>query len=105
MKILPTLQEENSGMRFRTGQGKPGLNILLGGTLQDDGLSSTFGGAGSIGATARLAGVYKDTRLRQVASGSSGPSFGTDRPGSGYGGRDPFNPGGGFTRPPTRPER
>lgn len=72
MKILPTLQEENSGVRFRTGQGKPGLNILLGGTLQEEDVGDTFGGGGSIGATARLASAYRDTRKAAVAAGRRG---------------------------------
>jgi len=69
MMILPTLQEQNSGLRARLGSGKDGLNILLGGSVQEELTSNTFGGAGAIGPTAALAVAYKDVRMKQVASG------------------------------------
>lgn len=90
MKLL-SMQEEYSGLRQRTGSGKPGLNVLLGGTVTDEGTSDTFGGAGAIGATARLATAYKDTRVKQVASGSSssGPIGGGGGGGGNYRPRPP----------------
>lgn len=91
MKILPTLQEENSGLRARLGQGRPQLNILLGGSLQDEGVTATFSGASAISSTTRLLKAHKDTRLAAVSSGQAAPPSGGV--GGGWeGGTDPSTP-------------
>jgi hypothetical protein len=95
MKLRDMMLEENTGMRFRTGSGKPGLNVVLGGTVQGEGVTDTFStGGGAFGATAKLARGHKDVRLAQIASGQSGG-------GSTWGGGDD---GGGGTGVPGIPQ-
>lgn len=88
MNLRAMMLEENTGMRFRTGSGKPGLNVVLGGSVQDEGVTDTFStGGGAFTTTAKLARGHKDTRLAQVASGQSGaPSGGSSPGGGGVGG-------------------
>lgn len=86
MNLREMMLEENTGMRFRTGSGKPGLNVVLGGTVQGEGVTDTFAaGGGAFSATAKLARGHKDVRLAQVASGQSGYGNGS----SWGGGSDP----------------
>jgi hypothetical protein len=86
MNLRDLMLDENTGMRFRTGSGKPGLNVVLGGTVQNEGVTDTFTtGGGAFTSTAKLARGHKDVRLAQVASGQS----------SGGGGPDPVGVGGG----------
>jgi hypothetical protein len=73
MNLRELMLNENTGMRFRTGSGKPGLNVLLGGSVKDEGVTDTFStGGGAFTSTAKLARGHKDVRLAQVASGQSG---------------------------------
>lgn len=88
--ILAHMAEDNGNLRARLGSGEKGLNILLGGTLQDDQVTTTFSGAGVMSATYRTALVNKDVRLAAAAAGGSGGG-GSFNPG--YGGGDPTQPG------------
>lgn len=80
MSLWRGLQVDNGDLRYRLGSGDPRLQVLLGGSLKGEGVSDTFGGAGAISGTSRIARAYKDTRLRQVASGGYRPG---GRPGTG----------------------
>lgn len=75
MKISDMLMEENTGSRPRLGSGKPGLNVLLGGTVvAGEEEIGTFSGAGAVSNTYRLAQAYKDVRMAAVAApATSGP--------------------------------
>lgn len=89
MSVMAQMQEENGHLRARLGSGEPGLNILLGGTLQNDQVTTTFSGAGAMSSTYRTALVNKDVRLASIASGGSSGGGGFD-PGNGGDGGGPF---------------
>lgn len=77
--MMRALAGENAQQRGLTGQGRPGLHTLLGGT-GEEGDSSTYrisGGAGQTSSTARLARAYKDTRLAAQAAGTAPPAGGS----------------------------
>jgi hypothetical protein len=88
MSVMAQMQEENGHLRARLGSGEPGLNILLGGTLQNDQVTTTFSGAGAMSSTYRTALVNKDVRLASIASGGS--SGGRPDLGNGGDGGGPF---------------
>lgn len=90
MSLSRAMMEENGDLRFRTGSGDPRLSVLLGNNLLGEGVSSTFGAAGGLSGTSRIATVKKDVRLAAVASGasSSGGSGAGGAGGGGSSGRD-----------------
>lgn len=90
MSLSRAMMEENGDLRFRTGSGDPRLSVLLGNNLLGEGVTTSFGGAGGLSGTSRIATVKKDVRLAAVASGttSSGGGAGGGGGSSGGGGRD-----------------
>jgi len=94
MSLWRAMQQENGDLRYRTGSGDPRLSVLLGTTLLGEGVTTSFGGAGGLSGTSRIATVKKDVRLAAIASGTS--SAGGD---SDAGGGDVGSGGG---RPPSQ---
>lgn len=86
MSLSRAMMEENGDLRYRTGSGSPQLSVLLGNRLIGEGVTSTFGAAGGITGTARLATVKKDVRLAAVASGNAASGGGGSGGGGGGGG-------------------
>lgn len=83
-RIIDALRLDNGALRGLTGQGEVGLAVLLAGTVPQESAEelSLTAGSGAVSSVVRLARVYKDKRLAQVATGGGG--------GGGSGG------GGGF---------
>lgn len=86
MSLSRAMMEENGDLRYRTGSGDPNLSVLLGNTLLGEGVGTSFGAAGGLSGTSRIATVKKDVRLAAVASGSSSSGGGSSGSGGGGGG-------------------
>jgi hypothetical protein len=78
------LASKNIGARGLTGQGEPGLHVLLGG---GEGQAPEFGGSSSGAAFARLSASHKDRRLAGILAAQASGQGG--RSGSGGRGRGP----------------